>query len=162
MAYFDVAKRFEKEVLSINDNVHISYPIISNGEEVLFFYSTKKVNENTFMVSNLHNVIYRNVKSNKKQNKNISSIIQSGILANKESSLIIAELNTDFLFIEEEYYKIHEELLLCDFSNTQNHALKEKFTSYYHLFCSLVPDGILREIYFGLAPGFFDNYHKIV
>lgn len=160
MSTYKLSKRFEYEILSVPDNLMISFPLLTPNDEVLFFYQTKDISDNWIVLDYIDKVTYRNRINNEKRIFQFQEL--SPNYKTKLGCDIPFEIKTrnDYLLIEDRYYDLHEDFLGSIFTDSFAEKHQLDFLEYLNCFYTLVPEGSLLNAYIFLAKDFFDFSKK--
>lgn len=134
-----------------------SLPLCSRENEILFYFNSVEKGGYIFL-DEIYHIYYVHSESGEVVEVDVSDIIADDVKEDIEFSLIPYELDEDIIDqLEEEYEELYQWFVELDYKENIDDEEKEKIKRFKEVFDLLVPDSMLKEIYYSLGYEMF-NY----
>lgn len=160
MSKVDVSRRFFRALMDKDNFLSVSLPLISDGQEIIFFYRAESSGRN-FALKELDRIIFRDLKTSELSIWNGSELFSEEEL-HRFAAFGKAECITGVQALKhvKKYYDLHEKLLSFDFGEVPSGEDILILRELFETFRQLVPESDLREVYCRLGRGLFMYIHK--
>jgi hypothetical protein len=156
MSKVDVTRRFSEAIKNKDKYLSVSLPLISNGQEIVFFYYAES-SDSGFALKELANIAFRDIRTSSISVKNATDLFSKAELdrfsLSKKTECITG---TQALECVRKYYDLHEMLLLFSFNKSPSTKDLSLLHDYLKTFSEIVPESSLRSVYHRLGKNLFD------
>ncbi len=142
---------------SIDDVLSESLPLCNRKHEILFFYRIIE-RENYLFLEDIYHIFSVERESGDVIEADVSKIIPEDMKCEIMCSPVIIEVSREELdILTDEYEELYYWFVRLDFKEDLNEVEKSKLRRLKELFERIIPDSILREIYYSFGFEMF-NY----
>ena len=152
--------RFKSAFASSEVELARSLPVCNKGKEIMFFYSTRPNNSNSFCFEALHHVYRRDVLTSE-VNDITDTLLQSDIVKACSGAIIRPLLMGEEAYEKEDEYEfLYENFYRHYISKDFDHGFSETCRQLRECFDSLIPQSPLKLLYETIGSEFFEILQK--
>lgn len=149
--------RFHSVLHHVEVELAASFPVFNPGKEIVFFYSTTPVDEETFKFGAVFHAFERDTARGEIKEIPILEVVPRELLDTLNGSMVVPKVwDDDAVSAVEIYDSCYEDFISFAYSGNVSQNQKETIEKMFSAFKKLVPASPLRDVYCAIGRQMFE------